>query len=143
MIAGQRRSRNAAVVRRYLMGVWRDGDVALLDQLLSDSFRDHDAPPGYSGDLAGHRRLVQELTAGMLNRSLHLTAEVSDGDLVAVRYETGWTQRGPFLGVEADGARLTLRALDLYRVRAGRITESWHCEDIAGVLRQAAAARTA
>jgi predicted ester cyclase len=143
MTTGQRRSRNAELVRRYLMGVWRDGDVALVDRLLSDSFRDHDAPPGFSGDLAGHRRLVQELTAGMRDRSLHLTAEVSDGDLVAVRYETGWTQRGPFLGVRADGARLTLRALDLYRVRAERITESWHCEDVAGVLRQATAARSA
>jgi predicted ester cyclase len=77
----------------------------------------------------------------MLDPSVHIAAEVSDGDLVAVRYETTWTQRGPFLGIRADGARLTLRALDLYRVREDRITETWHCEDVAGVRRQAAAAR--
>jgi predicted ester cyclase len=138
--AGQRPERSADLVRRYLTGVWGDGDLALLDRLLADDFRDHDAPPGHTGDLAGHRRLVRDLTAGMLDRSLHIAAEVSDGELVAVRYETRWTQRGHFFGIRADGARLALRALDLYRVREDRIAESWHCEDIAGVLRQARAA---
>jgi hypothetical protein len=95
MTTGQRRSRNAELVRRYLMGVWRDGDVALVDRLLSDSFRDHDAPPGYGGDLAGHRRLVQELTAGMRDRSLHLTAEWPSGTRPGGRSGVLSSESGP------------------------------------------------
>jgi predicted ester cyclase len=63
-------------------------------------------------------------------------AVVADESSVAVRLDTTWTQRGDFLGVPADGRRLALRSMDLYRVRDGRISESWHVEDLAGVLRR-------
>lgn len=128
--------RSEDVVRRYLQDAWADGDGAALDELLSPDFRDHDAPPGYDGDLAGHRRLVADLAAGAQDRRLRVLAVVADEDAVAVRLETSWRQRGDFLGIPADGRELVLRSMDLYRVRDGRITESWHVEDLAGVLRQ-------
>ena len=66
-----------------------------------------------------------------------ILATLSQGELVAVRHETEWTQIGAFFSVPADGKRLTMKGLAIYRVRDGRIAESWHCEDVAGVMRQA------
>ena len=127
---------NESLVRRYLEDAWGDGDAAALDALLSPDFLDHDAPPGYGSGLAEHRRLVADLAAGARNRRLRVLAVVAAEDSVAVRLETTWTQRGDLFGVPADGRRLTLRSMDLYRVRDGRIAESWHVEDMAGLRRQ-------
>jgi steroid delta-isomerase-like uncharacterized protein len=124
------------LVRRYLRSAWADGDGADLDELLSPDFCDHDAPPGYGRDRPEHRRLVTDMAAAALDRRLRVLAVVADDDSVAVRLETTWRQRGSFLGMPADGRELVLRSMDLYRVRDDRITESWHVEDLAGVLRQ-------
>ena len=124
------------LVSRYLREAWGDGDGDGLDDLLSPDFCDHDAPPGYGTDLAEHRRLIDEMAAGVQDRRLRVLAMVADADSVAVRLETTWLQRGDFFGVPADGRQLVLRSMDLYRIRDGRISESWHCEDVAGVLRQ-------
>jgi hypothetical protein len=44
MTARERQDRSTELVRRYLLDVWGGGEVALLDQLLADTFCDHDAP---------------------------------------------------------------------------------------------------
>jgi steroid delta-isomerase-like uncharacterized protein len=127
---------NADLVDRYLRAAWADGTGDGLEALLSADFCDHDAPPGYGADRAEHLRLIADLAAGARDRQLRVLARVADADSVAVRLETTWTQQGDFFGIPADGRRLVLRSMDLYRIRGGRITDSWHCEDIAGVLRQ-------
>jgi predicted ester cyclase len=52
---------------------------------------------------------------------------ISDGPYAAV---SGWpsmtmTFQGDYLGVRADGRPLTLRVMDFYRCRGGRIAENW------------------
>jgi steroid delta-isomerase-like uncharacterized protein len=135
-MTGSPRSPNEALVRRYLREAWGDGTGAGLDELLAPDFRDRDAPPGYGGDLTEHRRLVADVAAGMRDRRLRVLALVADEASVAVRLETTWTQHGDLFGVPAEGRRLVLRSMDLYRVGEGRIRESWHVEDVAGLRRQ-------
>lgn len=127
---------NESLVRRYLEDAWGDGDGAALDAQLSPDFCDHDSPLGYGSDLAEHRRLIADMAAGALNRRLRVLALVAAGDAVAVRLETTWTQRGDLFGIPADGRHVVLQSMDLYRVRNGRISESWHVEDIAGLRRR-------
>ena len=115
-------------VLRYFREVWERGDVDLLDVLLTDDFIDHDPPPGFPPDRPGHKRLATHMLAMMSQPQYTLHAVVNAGDYVTVRYDVLWRQRGDFFGVPADGHWLTLRGCDLYRLRAGRIAESWHVE---------------
>jgi len=115
-------------VLRYFREVWERGDVDLLDVLLTDDFVDHDAPPGFPPDRAGHKRLAAHMLAMMGQPRYTLHAVAGAGEYVTVRYDVRWLQRGDFFGVPADGRWLTLRGCDLYRVRDGRIAESWHVE---------------
>ena len=39
-------------------------------------------------------------------------------------------------GFPGDGLRLKLRGIDFYRVEDGRIVESWHVEDMLGLMMQ-------
>ena len=57
-------------------------------------------------------------------------------DRAAVYWTMEWTQRGDFFGAPADGKRMTMRGADFYRLRDGRIAETWHVEDMLGVFIQ-------
>ncbi|HEX3327172.1 MAG TPA: ester cyclase [Actinomycetota bacterium] len=128
---------NEEIVRRYFDQVWEQGDSATIDRLLSLSFVDHDAPPGFGTDRESHKRLVALMLDTMYNKHHRILAMVSDGEVIAVRHDMEWTQKADFFGISASGKRLTMKGLDMYRVRDGQIVESWHCEDVAGVMRQA------
>ena len=46
------------------------------------------------------------------------------------------TNHGSMMGMPPTGNVATFAYMDMYRIVSGRITETWHVEDIAGMLRQ-------
>jgi predicted ester cyclase len=62
-----------------------------------------------------------------------------DGDLVATSFTDRGTHRGELLGLPATGREVTVRGINIERVRDGRIVETWHVEDIAGLMAQVGA----
>jgi predicted ester cyclase len=124
---------NEEVVRRYFNEVWEQGNTDAIHGLLSTDFVDHDAPRGFGSDRDAHRRLATLMYASMSAKHHRILAMVSDGDMVAVRHDMEWTQVRDSMGIPADGKRLVMKGIDMYRVLEGRITESWHCEDLGGV----------
>ncbi len=128
---------NERLVRDYFERVWKRGETAAIAEMLAPDFVDHDPPPGFGQDRDANRMLAEFMLATMRDKRHRILALVSDGEMVAVRHETEWTQDGAFFGIPADGKRLTMKGLDLYRIHDGLIVECWHCEDVAGVMRQA------
>jgi predicted ester cyclase len=46
------------------------------------------------------------------------------------------TQRGEFLGIQPTGKEFTLKVIELYRVRDGRMVEHWNVVDMFGLYQQ-------
>ena len=46
------------------------------------------------------------------------------------------TQQGDLLGVPASGTAIQWNAVDIYRIRDGRISEEWAADDIAAIMSQ-------
>ena len=129
-------SENEALVRRYFEEVWGRGNVDAIDDLLAEGYVDHDAPPGFPKDREAQKQVVAYMAGSAEDKVLTIHEVVSQGDLVAVRHQSEWTQRGDFFGFPGDGKRLTLKGIDFYRVHDGRIVESWHVEDMLGLMMQ-------
>jgi steroid delta-isomerase-like uncharacterized protein len=51
--------------------------------------------------------------------------QVAEGDIVATWYVMRGTHLGVFPGVPATGKKITLRAVNVQRIRDGRIVEHW------------------
>jgi predicted ester cyclase len=51
------------------------------------------------------------------------------------------THRGPFMGTPPTGKRATFDAIDLMRLRDGRVVEPWVVLDVAGLMRQSGVMR--
>ena len=71
-------------------------------------------------------------------RSPDLHANVQDifghGDEVVVRLVVTGTQEGSLLGIPATGRQLQWDAIDLYRLKGGKISQEWASEDLTAIL---------
>lgn len=59
---------------------------------------------------------------------------IGQGDEVVTREVVTGTQKGPVLGIPASGRALRWDAVDVYRLRNGKISEMWAAEDFTALL---------
>ena len=126
--------RNKAVVRHFYEP-FRTGDTATFHDILAPEWVNHPAEPGTTPGPAGappvgyYREVLSDLVSTT-------EAMIAEGDLVAVRTTHRGTHSAEFLGIPATGRRVELRTQDVHRLAAGRIVETWHLEDFAGLREQ-------
>ena len=98
----------------------------------------------YAGHLSGriHMDLVElmRLERGFAAAFGEVTRTIEDlwgaGDRVVLRLSTRATHRAEFNGIPATGRTVVFTGLVVYRLRDGRIAESWGELDFAGLWRQ-------
>jgi len=121
---------------QVLRGRMGQGDVDAIDDLLADDYVDHTPPPGFEPSREAQKQVAAFMRDTSSDKSIDLRVITIDGDRAAVYWTMAWTQHGDFFGAPADGKRTTMRGADFYRLRDGRIAETWHVEDMLGAFIQ-------
>jgi predicted ester cyclase len=125
---------NVRVVETFLGDVL-DGHHG--DHAASYLTKDAQFHAGTVGDFTG-RATVAGVLAGIVAAIPDLHANVQDifghGDEVVVRLVVTGTQEGPLLGIPATGRHLRWDAIDLYRLKGGKISQEWASEDLTAIL---------
>jgi len=102
---------------------------ALLDQILAPEWVDIPSPPGVPPGPAGAKRTLAMLTTGFPDLRIIVEDIIQDGDKVVVRSTISGTQRAEFVGIRAQGRRLSIQAVDIHEFKDGKILRTWHTED--------------
>jgi predicted ester cyclase len=127
-------ARNIRIVETFLRDVLDEhhGDHAA-NYLTADA----QFHAGTVGNFAG-RATVAAVLASVVAGVPDLHANVQDifgyGNEVVVRLVVTGTQQGPLLGIPATGRHLQWDAIDLYRLRGGKISQEWASEDLTAIL---------
>jgi predicted ester cyclase len=125
---------NIRVVEAFLQDVL-DGHHG--DHAASYLTKDAQFHAGTVGNFTG-RATVAGVLAGIVAAIPDLHANVQDifghGDEVVVRLVVSGTQEGPLLGIPATGRHLQWDAIDLYRLKGGKISQEWASEDLTAIL---------
>lgn len=125
------------LARLFLREVWSAGDVALVDELLTDDYV-HSDPllPGSLEGPAAFTEWVQTVRAGTpdLTKMVHET--YVDDDAVVATYTTRGTHEGDVLGVEATGRTFEVGGVCLFHVRDGRLDQCFDVWDTFGLFSQ-------
>ncbi len=129
-----------ALFRRLVDDVFHGHDLAVLDDLLAEDFRDHGDGSGPPRDRAANARGVAAFLAAFPDFHQEIEAIVVEGDLVAARSNYRGSQRGEWLGIPATGAPVAWQGLTMMRVERGQFIERWAHSDEAGLRRQLEAA---
>ncbi len=126
---------NKAIARRELEELWLKGNLALVDELYAEDVVDHHPLPGQAPGREGVRQAI-----ALVNRAFPSQGEIhgviAEGDTVARWWTMRGTHAGEFLGLPATQKPFTLTGIDVLRIADGKIVESWHEEDLLGLLQQ-------
>jgi len=128
---------NKAVVERLTRELFNDGGrVDLVDELLSPDFVDHTPPRHTGADREGFKQRAITLRAAFSDVRTRSEQLVAEGDLVCERYSCSFRHTGDFGAVPPSGSSVEIRGFAIYRVRDGRVVESWSLSDGLGLLQQ-------
>ena len=133
---------NRAIVRRYIEGLWNQGDLAVADQILTPDYAAHD--PGTPGrgerpGPAGEQQVVQMYRTVFPDLYFTVEDQITEGDKVVVRWISHGTHRGELLGLAPTGRQTRVTGITILCLASGKIAENWSNWDALGLLQQVGA----
>jgi steroid delta-isomerase-like uncharacterized protein len=125
-----------ATMRRYF-GVFEEGDIDLLDELLAPEYVNHSpATPDLPTGPEGVKGVVAMFRSGMPDLRVLVEDMIAEGDKVVTRYTLEGTHEGELFGVPPTGQRLSIESISVERVSEGKIREHWRITDSLDMMQQ-------
>ena len=132
-----RREEYAKSARRIAEEAWSEGDLEVVDEILSEDFVSHNT--GAREDVRGpegYKELIATYRSAMPDFSLEVEETVVEGDRVALRFSMRGTHEGELMGIDPTGTEVDGSGLVVAHFDDGRIVEAWEYADQLGLLQQ-------
>ncbi|WP_067904331.1 ester cyclase [Nocardia vaccinii] len=126
---------NKEIIRRYIEIGWGQGDLNVIRQTVAFEMQ-RDVDGAISDGGRDVENVVKRFRGSFPDARTEVVECVAEDEMVVVRVLTTGTHRGEYLGVPATGRHVEFYAFDMFRLDNGRIVESCHAVDEAGLLRQ-------
>lgn len=128
---------NKALVRQ-IEEAWNSGNLTALDNLFAPNFVAHNAVPGLPPGLAGAKMAHQASLQSYPDRQTRIEDMIAEGDKVVVRMRMTGTNRGglPWMGVPANGNKVDVQWISIYRIADGKAVEHQAEMDMLGMMQQ-------
>jgi predicted ester cyclase len=127
---------NIEIARDYTRRVFNAHEPDLAAEFVTPDVKWHG---GTLGTVEGVENLVG-LLRGFIGALPDLNAREQDlvaaGDTVALRFVVEATHDGELLGIAPTGRRVRWDAVDVYRLKDGKISEEWAADDLTAILHQ-------
>ena len=130
--AGSAEAIGSALLDRYVAAV-NAHDTTAFPEIRTESYIQH------SGRSANGLPAVVEIFRGIFGRMPDVQAgqdRVIAGDKVVARMTFSATHTRPLQGIASTGRRFTLRTMDIWRVKNGKLAEHWDIVDYPGLQKQ-------
>lgn len=127
---------NKAAARRFYEQFMPQGVLDAADQLFSEDFVNHAAPPDAPAGREGARHQVKMLAEAFSDQSYDVHHVLADGEHVAVHCTWKATHTGDFMGIPATGRAIAQNQIHVVRFAGGMIAEHWAVRDDLTMLRQ-------
>jgi steroid delta-isomerase-like uncharacterized protein len=128
---------NKAIVRRLMEEVWTNGDLSLVDQLISVNYKHHDtSTPDFGPGPEGERKRATLYRSAFPDLQFIVEDVIAEGETVSVRWTSQGTHRGPLSGIAPSGKKVSVSGITLARFAGGKMVESWVNWDALSLLQQ-------
>lgn len=108
---------------------WDTGDPTFAHRALATHFIDRTLPQGRAQGITGPLDASKAFRAAVPDLSVTVEHLLVVGDRAVVRLRFNGHFTGVFGDQRGQGQKIDFRAVDMYRVRDGFITDNWHLED--------------
>jgi steroid delta-isomerase-like uncharacterized protein len=127
---------NKAVIRRFVEEVQNRKNWDVFDELNSDDFVNHSAPPGTPNDRAGGKIYLRAFMDAFPDCRFTIDDMVAEGDQVVTKKTFEGTHTAELNGIPPTGNRVKLQYVDIMRIQNGQIVEHWLAMDQLSFMQQ-------
>jgi steroid delta-isomerase-like uncharacterized protein len=124
-----------SLAKRFLLEVYGEGKVELLDELCADTFQTHDPLLGKL-DRNGVREAVQTYRKAFPDLKFQIESVISEGDKVSTFWRASGTHKGSFLGQSATNKKASVEGVTVGRISGGKLVEDWTQYDVLSLFQQ-------
>jgi len=135
--AGQEQAAQPVILaaRRYA-AFWNTGEERYAEAALAQNFVDRTLPSGRPQGVKGVLEASKNFRAAIPDLRAEIEELLVVNDRAVVRYTFTGHFSGSFKDLKGDGREVSFRAVDIYRVRNGQISDNWHLEDNLSLMQQ-------
>ncbi len=126
---------NKTITRSFYAAV-TEGTFSVIDELVSETFIEHEETPTDADGRDGLHELFQAMHAAFTDFAMNIEDMVAEGDKVFVRATMQGIQRAEFLGIPSKGKPMLVPVADVLRFENGRIVEHWGLMDTGQLMQQ-------
>lgn len=131
-----RRERNRTVVARYIEEFKNQQQFLVFPRLFGADFRHHFEFPALNDRMATFVSVGQNFLSAFPDVHVEVQQLLADGAYVVERNRVSATHRGTFAGMKATGRQVTWTETHIYRLKDGKIVESWPLVNFERILAQ-------
>jgi predicted ester cyclase len=137
LAAGQEEAAKPVILaaRRYA-AFWNTGEARYAEAALARTFVDRTLPSGRPQGLSGVLEASKNFRAAIPDLKAEIEELLVVHDHAVVRYSFTGHFTGRFKDLKGDGREISFRAVDIYRVQNGQISDNWHLEDNLSLMQQ-------
>lgn len=126
---------NKALVRRYMEESFNQGNISVIDQLVSSDFVYHQSA-GRDLSTEAYKKMAIMTQNAFPDGHMEMDDLFAEGDKVACRFTVIGTHTGEYQGIPPTGKKITFQAINIFRVADGKIAEIWSRVNLLGVMQQ-------
>jgi steroid delta-isomerase-like uncharacterized protein len=127
---------NKRVARRFFEDAYNNGNIGLLEELLSATYVDQKAPPGTPAGPGGIAQVITMFRKAFPDLRFTIEDQIAEGDKVATRYTFRGTHLGELMGIPPTGKLVSIGGISIYCFTAGKMDQAWIEYDMLGLLQQ-------
>ncbi|MFD5283678.1 ester cyclase [Streptomyces rubrogriseus] len=127
---------NKIKIRRILDEGFSQGNVDVLDELMTEDFVNHNAAPGMAPGRDGVKAVIKAERQGFPDLKVEVIRDFEDGEYVIQHVRLTGTHQGTVFGAEPTGRTISWNEIHIARVRDGRVSDHWACNDLHVLLMQ-------
>ena len=128
---------NKAIVTRFNKEFIEEGNMDTFKELIDADVINHASQPGLPGGQESFSYFVNTiLRKGFPDLKVEIHHQIAEGDCVTTRKSFHATHSGEFMGIPPTNIKVTIRVIDIIRLRKGKYIEHWGMSNLAEVMKE-------
>jgi steroid delta-isomerase-like uncharacterized protein len=123
-------------VARQLYERLSEGDLNVVDEVISDDFVEHEEMPGLEPNKAGVRQMFEMFRSAFRDATFEVDGMIAEGDMLFALVRMKGVHQAEFMGVPASGRTIDVGVGDYFRFENGKALEHWGVMDTGAMMRQ-------
>ena len=128
---------NKRIVARFNREIIEQGNRRAFAELVAGDVVNHAAPPGAPNGVESMIHFILDvLRKGFPDIKVDILDQVAEGDRVTTRKALRGRHTGEFMGVPATGKEVSIKVIDIIRLRDGKYAEHWGLSNLMEVVQE-------